>query len=58
MTQVIGFWLMCVVIGLFITSFEPDLTIKEKVGITLGFSISMALLLASIILMSGGFKIK
>ena len=56
MTQAIGYWLMSTVIATCIVTFEPDFDIKEKVKMVAGFSVFIALLEISVMLMLGGWK--
>ena len=37
MKFIIGFWLICLAITLFVLSFEPSMTFKEKVATGCGF---------------------
>ena len=56
MTQAIGYWLMCTIIAAFIVTFEPDFDMKEKAKMVTGFSVFIALLEISVMLMLGGWK--
>lgn len=56
MTQAIGYWLMCTVITAFIVTFDPDFDVKEKVKMVAGFSVFIALLMITVMLMLGGWK--